>query len=114
MLPGAVAPGDPIGTVGEQLLRSDFSPVSMDRVVYLSTVGSTAETRSTWITVYNKPSPSAQHLLAATLSPRCVLYHPSITNIDWLKFVYCLTMFLEQGQLLQLARLLRKPEQELR
>ena len=91
MLPGAVAPGDPIGTVGEQLLRSDFSPVSMDRVVYLSTVGSTAETRSTWITVYNKPSPSAQHLLAATLSPRCLLHCPKVTIADDLpKCAYCI------------------------
>lgn len=65
VMPGAKAPSTDI-------LQSDFSPWSMNRIVYLSIVGSTSETRQTWITVFarNGSSSNKYHSLLASMGPR--------------------------------------------
>ncbi len=52
--------------------RSDFSWQTMNKVVYLSAVGSTAETRQTRISLYSRASQleAGEHSLLAVMNPR--------------------------------------------
>ena len=82
-----------------QPFKSDFSVPSMDKMVFLSVVGVSSETKQTWISVFLRKSDGTddRHRLRAVMSPRANYYerldyygssknlslYPMASTTDW-------------------------------
>ena len=99
VMPGAKAPAAGVSS-STDILKSDFSPWNMSNIVYLSIVGSTADTKQTWISVFSRggssSSSGSSHSLVASMSPRATYFqrldyygaqrsdaYPVASSTDW-------------------------------
>jgi len=75
LLSGRVVPSG-LAADDSDIFKSDFSYTDMDKMVFLSLVGSSTESRQTWITLFTREARAsswevpADHRLRAVMSPR--------------------------------------------